>query len=141
MFFAHIDTNFQGRKKIAKYVRQLGSGYNVDNLFDTKVESITWLELQTHTSTPIKLCGAEIERLIKKNSSFACGSAIVSSSSEWSQIDTDMQEKRWVEEREIRNWRSPLYCPLGVEADSRRDIQEYNWEDGNNVSVDDSLEL
>lgn len=118
----------------------MGSGYNVDHLFDTKVESITWLELQTRTSTPTKLCGAEIERFIK-NSYFACGSAIVSSSSEWSQIGTDVYEKRWVEEREINNWRSPLHCPLRVEAESGRDIQEYNWEDGNNVSVGDSLEL
>jgi hypothetical protein len=69
------------------------------------------------------------------NSSFSCGSAIVSSHIEGSQTNTGVYEKRWTEEREIEigKWSSPMYYPLEVGTDSGRDTLEYNWEDGNQL--------
>lgn len=76
--------------------RAILCNYNLDNLFDRQVESITWIESQTFHSTSTKLYGVGMECL--KNSFFACGRTDLPSNSECSRIDTAAYEKRWVEE-------------------------------------------
>jgi hypothetical protein len=106
----------KGRQKIKKCVEQFRSNYNFDNLFDRRVESITWIELHIQSPTPTKLYGAGMKCL---NSIFAVGSSDILSSGEWSRINSATYE-------ESNKSESSLYCHLEV-----GNTREYNWEEGN----------
>jgi hypothetical protein len=102
----------------------LGDDYDFENLLDTDVKLIRWLEFQTLNSNPSTGCEHEC---LKCNSSFTYESPTWPSTSEKSHVDRG--EKREAEEMEMGSIKRRRYSYHPSEVGG--DISEFNWEEIN----------